>query len=146
MTLAFMVTIGHYATVRFVAVLRTALVLMPTVAACSGDDIPRVADACGLLTREEVSNAVHAIAQPGVLRTAMFESQERLCAFEVSGQLGTVLVYLGHGQAPTNTDPQRATEIRGDTYVIVFAQNVEKDFPEAATSLARLAIHRASRE
>ena len=85
--------------------LGAAVALMPMAASCSGGDIPRVADACSLLTPEEVSAAVQATAQPGVLMSATGEAKKRLCAFEVSGQLGTVLVYLGDGTAPTNTDP-----------------------------------------
>lgn len=122
-----------------------AAVVLMSAASCSGADVPRVADACSLLTREEVSTAVQAAAQPGVLTSAIGESKKSLCSFQVSGKLGTVLVYLGDGTAPPNTDPYRATEVRADTYVIVFAQNVDKSFPKAASTLAQIAIHRASR-
>ena len=117
-----------------------------SAASCSGSDIPRVADACSLLTTEEVSTAVQATAQPGVLTSAIGESKKRLCSFQVSGQLGTVVVYLGDGTAPPDTDPYRATEVSSGTYVIVFAQNVDKSFPEAASALAQIAIHRATRQ
>ena len=125
--------------------LGVAVVLM-SAASCSGANVPRVADACSLLTREEVATAVQATSQPGLLTSSYGESKKRLCSFQVSGQLGTVLVYLGDGTAPPNTDLYRATEVRGDTYVIVFAQNVDKSFPEAAATLAQIAIHRASRQ
>lgn len=123
-----------------------AAVVLMSAATCSGADVPRVANACSLLTREEVSTAVQATAQPGVLTSAIGEPEKHLCSFQVSGQLGTDLVYLGDGTAPSNTDPYRATEVRADTYVIVFAQNVDKSFPKAASALAQIAIHRASRQ
>ena len=62
-----------------------AAVLLLSAASCSGADVPRVADACSLLTREEVSTAVQAAAQPGVLTSAIGESKKRLCSFQVSG-------------------------------------------------------------
>jgi hypothetical protein len=113
---------------------------------CSSGDVTRVSDACDLLTSDEVAKTVQADAQPGVLAAAIGESEMRLCSFKVSGQLGTVVVYLGEGKAPDNTDPNRATEVRGDTYVIVFAQNLAKSFPEEAANLADIAIGRAARQ
>ena len=113
---------------------------------CSSGNIARVADACDLLTSGEVAKVVQADAQPGVLRSAIGESEMRLCSFKVSGQLGAVVVYLGEGDAPANTDPNRAIEVRGDTYVIVSAQNLDKGFPEEAANLAGIAIGRAARQ
>lgn len=81
-----------------------------------------------LLTREEISIAVHAHAQPGALTPAMDETDTRICSLQVSGQLGTVLAYLGEGDAPTNTDLYQETEVRGHTYVIVWAQGQPRTF------------------
>lgn len=136
--------IGHNALVRLVHL--GVLAVSSLAYGCSSGDIARVSGACDLLTTDEVANAVQADAQTGVLTNAIGESQPRLCSFKVSGQLGTVLVYLGEGDAPANTDPNRATEVRGDTYVIVFAQNLAKSFPEEAASLADIAIGRAARQ
>ena len=132
--------------VRLFVLVGVLAVVSPVVVGCSGGDVRRVSDACALLTREEVSTAVHANAQPGVLTAAMDETDTRICSFQVSGQLGTVLVYLGEGDAPMDTDLYRATEVRGHTYVTVWAQTAGKDFPEEASALALIAIHRASRE
>ena len=98
------------------------------------------------MTPSEVADNIHADADPGVLKSASNETETRICSFRVGGQLGTVLVYLGTGVAPANSDRYHATEVRGDTYVIVWTQNVVRDFPEQASSLAQLAIHRAARE
>ena len=119
--------------------------LMAASAGCSSGNGARVSDACDLLTSHEVAAAVHADAQPGVLTMAIGESKKRQCAFEVSGKLGTIVVYLGQGDAPTNSIPDRALEVRDDTYVIVYAQYPGKDFSEMASGLAMLAIQRATR-
>ena len=132
------------------ALMRTAVaeltVLVMLAAGCSSGNVARVSDACDLLTSSEVADNIHADADPGVLMSASNETETRICSFKVGGQLGAVLVYLGAGVAPANTDRYRATEVRGDTYVIVWAQNVVKEFPEQASRLAQLAIHRACRE
>ncbi len=127
------------------AVLGGVTLSVAAMVGCSSHDVARVASACDLLTSDEVGAAVGAEAQPGVLTNSIGETEKRICAFPVSGGLGTVLVYLGEGAAPATSVPDRAVEARGDTFVIVFSQNLGEGFPPAASDLARLAIHRAAR-
>ena len=122
------------------------LLLIVLLVGCSNRDIPRVANACDLLTADEVSQAIDATAEPGKLVAAIGENTSRICSFAVGGNLGTVVVYLGEGvPSPTQAkDPGVAFSTSEAIYVAVGAQNFDPAFSAMAADLAQRAISRAA--
>ena len=107
-----------------------------------------MANACDLLTADEVGHAINATAEAGKLVAAIGEDEPRICSFAVSGNLGTVVVYLGEGvPSPTQvSDPGVAFSTSEAIYVSVGAQNYDPAFSAMAADLAHRAIGRAARE
>jgi hypothetical protein len=123
-------------------------VLLLATAGCSSGHETGPPSVCDLVTSDDVGEAVHAKAEQGVAVPTISASladktpENSACKFAVSNELRTVVVSLGKGDAPPNTDPYRAVESHGDAYVIVYSQYISKGFQAAFTHIAELAIAR----
>lgn len=125
-----------------------ALLVSSLLGGCSDDNVARVADACDLLTADEISEAIGATAQPGKLVSAIGDNEARICSFSVDGNLGTISVYLGEGVPSERqaASPSLAASASERVYVSVGAQFYDADFEPIAARLAQRALDRALRE
>ena len=124
-----------------------AVLLLILGTACSGGNVARVADACGLLTREEIAVAVVGTVGEGELVRAIGEDRPNICRYAVDGPAGHVSIYLGEGQPRDASagDPGTAFNKTEGVYVSVSAQFPAPGFDLVVAGLADHALRRATR-